>query len=496
VDGEDRDLPGSKPSIQVLSREEIEEIYESSLYILSATGVIFKSERALKTLAQAGAEVDSSTGIVKFPRDLVKKSVQSCPDSFTLYYRDNSKELHVGGGNVYFNPGSAALNFLDSKSQTSRRPVSKDFVNFIRVAEELPNIHAQSTALVCSDVPQEIADRYRLYLVLKYSTKPVITGTFTLDGTLAMKGMLSLAVGGDKKLAERPTAVFDICPSPPLLFSEITAESLIDCAKHSIPVELISMPLMGATGPVTIAGSLVQHTAETLSGIVLAQTVKRGCPVVYGGSPSAFDMHYGTTPMGAPETVLIDIAYSQIGKWLNMPTHTYLGMSDSKLVDAQAGLESGISAVLGAMAGINIISGPGMLEFENCQSLEKLIIDDEICGIALRIARGFEVNRDTLATEELQSRGRKGSFISEPHTLKWFRKEHYFPSEVINRANRIQWEEEGSKDILKRANDRAKSIIEKAGSKKAVPQNVERELDKTMLTELKKYKVIKIPYRG
>jgi trimethylamine--corrinoid protein Co-methyltransferase len=494
VIGRGQSLTSSKPSIKVLQVEAVEEIYENALYVLSATGIIFKSKRALEILSQAGAEVNNSTGVVKFPKDLVKKSVQSCPDSFTLYYRDGSKELHVGGDNVYFNPGSAALNLLDSKTHASRKPISKDFVNFIRVAEELPNIHAQSTALVCSDVPQEIADRYRLFLVLKYSAKPVITGTFTLDGTIAMKKMLSLVAGGDEKLAKRPTAIFDCCPSPPLLFSEITTESLIDCAKYSIPVELISMPLMGATGPVTIAGSLVQHTAETLSGIVLAQTVKRGCPVVYGGSPSAFDMHYGTTPMGAPETILIDLAYNQIGKWLHMPTHTYLGMSDSKLVDAQAGLESGVSAALGAMAGINIISGPGMLEFENCQSLEKLVIDDEICGMALRIAKGFEVNSDTMATEELLSRGKQGSFISSPHTMKWFRQEHYFPSAVISRANRNQWEGEGSKDILKRASERASSLIEKIGSKKAVSPSLERDLDKMMLSELRRFKVNKIPY--
>nr|MDO8134571.1 trimethylamine methyltransferase family protein [Candidatus Njordarchaeum guaymaensis] len=489
-------MTGSKPSLQVLSKNDIEEVYEASLNILSTTGIIFKSERAIKTLAQAGAQVDKTSGVVKFSKDIVWKSLQSCPKSFNLYSRDGKTELHVGGDNVYFNPGSAALNLLDTKSTSSRRPVSKDFVEFIKVAEELPNIHAQSTALVCGDVPQEVADRYRLYLVLKYSAKPIITGTFTLDGTIAMKNMLSLVVGGDNRLAERPTAIFDCCPSPPLLFSEITAESLIDCAQYRVPVELISMPLMGATGPVTIAGSLVQHTAETLSGIVLAQSVQRGAPVVYGGSPSAFDMHYGTTPMGAPETMLIDIAYAQIGKWLGLPTHSYLGMSDSKVVDAQAGLESGIGAVMGALAGINIISGPGMLEFENCQSIEKLVIDNEICGITLRIAKGFEVNNETMAIEELKNRGRKGSFISVPHTLKWFRKEHYFPSEVIDRANRNQWIENGSKDILKRAKEQAQSILEKAKSKKAVPDTIERVLTKAMLTELKKFGVSKIPDKG
>jgi trimethylamine--corrinoid protein Co-methyltransferase len=486
-------LTSSKPSIKVLPREAMEEIYENALYILSATGVIFQSNRTMDTLAQAGADVDRSTRVVKFPRDLVKNSVQSCPDSFKLHYRDGSRELTVGGSNVYFDPGSAALNLLDSKTNTSRRPVTKDFVDFIKVAEELPYIQAQSTALVCSDVPQAIADRYRLYLVLKHSVKPIITGTFTLDGTLVMKKMLSIAVGGDKNLASRPTAIFDCCPSPPLLFSEITSESLIDCAQYSIPVELISMPLMGATGPITIAGSLVQHTAETLSGIVLAQAVKKGCPVVYGGSPSAFDMRYGTTPMGASETIMMDLAYAEIGKWLGLPTHTYLGMSDSKVVDAQAGFESGVSAVLGALAGINIISGPGMMEFENCQSIEKLVIDNEICGMALRIAKGFEVNSETTAVEDLRNRGKKGSFLSLPSTLKLFRSEHLIPSEVIDRANRKQWEETGRKDILKRAKEQAQAILEKTKSKRVIAESTVKELDKVMLSDFKKFGINRIP---
>jgi trimethylamine--corrinoid protein Co-methyltransferase len=482
-----------KVSIRVLSDEDMEEVYEASMAILSATGVVFKSKRALELLHVAGADVDTENGVARFPTDLVKRSLQSCPSSFNLSSRDGKEELCVGGDNVYFNPGSAALNFLDAESCKSRRPVTKDFVNFIKVAEELPNIRAQSTALVCSDVPQEVADRYRLFLVLKYSTKPVITGTFTIDGTNAMINMLSLLAGGEHKLASHPTAIFDCCPSPPLMFSEITADSLIDCANHKVPVELISMPLMGATGPVTIAGSLVQHTAETLSGIVLAQAVQRGTPVVYGGSPSAFDMHYGTTPMGAPETILIDIAYAQIGKRLGLPTHAYLGMSDSKVVDVQSGFESGISATMGALAGINIISGPGMLEFESCQSIEKLVIDDEICGVALRIAKGFEVNEDTMAVEELKGRGKKGSFMSLPHTLKWFRKEHYMPSEIIDRASRKQWEEQGSKDTLQRAKAKVQNILEKTRLRKVIAHDTELELNKTMLTELKKHGLTRMP---
>jgi trimethylamine--corrinoid protein Co-methyltransferase len=145
------------------------------------------------------------------------------------------------------------------------------------------------------------------------------------------------------------------------------------------------------------------------------------------------------------------------------------------------------------LAGINIISGAGMLEFENCQSIEKLIIDDEICGIALRIARGFEVTSETLATEELRNKGKKGSFISLPHTLKWFRKEHYIPSEIISRANRKQWEQEGSKDIMKRAKEKVQVILEKTKTKKILAPDAERELNKAMLAELKKSGISRLP---
>ncbi|MFX1485836.1 MAG: trimethylamine methyltransferase family protein [Promethearchaeota archaeon] len=483
----------SRLSVRALSIEDMERIYEASLKILSTTGIIFQSKRAIKILAQAGAKVDNRSGVVKFPEDLVSKSLKSCPTSFALYSRDGRGRLDIGNNNVYFNPGSAALNFLDSKSGTTRKPVTGDFIKFIKVAENLSNIHAQSTSLVCSDIPSDIADRYRLYLVLKHSIKPIITGTFTVDGTLVMKNMLSTALGGGEDLSRHPTAIFDCCPSPPLMFSEITAESLIDCAHHQIPVELISMPLMGANAPVTIAGALVQHTSETLSGIVLAQAIQPGTPVVYGGSPSAFDMRYGTTPMGAAETVLIDIGYSQIGKWLGLPTHSYLGMSDSKVVDAQAGFESGIGAVMGAMAGINVISGAGMLEFENTQSIEKLVIDNEICGMALRIAKGFEVSSETMAVEELNVRGKNGSFMGLKHTLNWFEKEHYVPSKVVDRTGRKLWEKEGRKDILKRVKEEVESIIEESESKKMLSEDTEKELDRIMLKELEKFGIRRIP---
>jgi trimethylamine--corrinoid protein Co-methyltransferase len=286
-----------------------------------------------------------------------------------------------------------------------------------------------------------------------------------------------VAVAGSKEaLAAKPIAVFDVCPSPPLLWSEITCQNMIDCARAGVPAELVSMPLAGATGPATLIGSVVQHAAECLSGVTIHQLAKPGSPIVWGGSPAAFDMRAGTTPMGAIETMMIDCAYSQVGKHLGLPTHAYMSMSDSKVVDAQCGFESGIGAVLAALAGINMVSGPGMLDFESCFSLEKLVIDAEIVGMAKRLVRGIDTSESPLATALIRQVGHTGNFLATTHTRQWFKKEQFIPSPVIDRDVRQAWYDKGAKDAAARAHERAEQFIA-AYQPKPLATEVVRELE-------------------
>jgi trimethylamine--corrinoid protein Co-methyltransferase len=229
--------------------------------------------------------------------------------------------------------------------------------------------------------------------------------------------------------------VFDVCPSPPLHWTEFAASNLIALARAGVPAEIISMPLAGATGPVTLLGSVVQHAAETLSGITIHQLAHPGAPVVWGGAPAIFDMRNAGTPMGAIETAMLDIACAQVGKYLGLPTHTYVVASDSKLVDAQAGMESSMSAMMGALAGINMISGAGMLDSLACHSLEKLVIDAEIIASARRLITGLEVRTETLATATFAHVGIGGDFLSLKETRLLFRSEQHFPSDVIDRSS-------------------------------------------------------------
>jgi trimethylamine--corrinoid protein Co-methyltransferase len=272
--------------------------------------------------------------------------------------------------------------------------------------------------------------------------------------------MLVAVRGSERNLAEKPLAIFDACPSPPLKWSNLTAQSLIDSARAGIPSELISMGMTGATSPITITGTLVQHVAENLSGLVICQLAKKGAPVIFGGCPVSFDMRKGTTPIGAIETMMIDSAHVQIGKHLNLPTHAYTGMSDAKINDAQGGFETGIGAIMAALSGVNVISGAGILDFVRCQSLEKLVVDNEICGMAYRLIDGIAQRDEPIALNLFKDFSSETQFLSMPHTRKWYREEHTFPK-LIDRDPYDTWVSKGRKSITDRAKEEVKDLLQK-----------------------------------
>ena len=459
-----------RPKISVLSEETAGKILDEAAGVLQDPGVRVHNAEGLDLLAEAGAQVDFSARTARLPEAMIQRALESVPPAFELYSLEGVPAVHYGGDLVHFDPGSAGISVLDSQTGLQRPAQSADYVRLVQLVETLPEINAQSTALVCADVVEEIGDLYRLYLSLCFMNKPVVTGAFRKDTWWVMKEMLEAAAGGAAALAAKPLAVFDVCPSPPLLWSDLTCQNLIDCARSRIPAQLVSMPLAGATAPVTLAAAVVQHTAESLSGLVIHQLASPGSPLVWGGSPAAFDMRSGTTPMGAPETWLIDAAYVQIGKRLNLPTHAYMGMSDAKALDAQCGFESMAGALAAALAGVNMISGPGMMDFETCISLEKLVLDAEIIGLVKRFIAGIQPREDPLALDLVRRMGHRGDYLSQTHTQRWFRKELHMPSAVIDRGPYETWRAQGSKTAAQRAAERVETLLQKYRGPTAAPE--------------------------
>lgn len=450
-----------QPKVELLDREFIARILGEAFELLERPGIKVQAPAAVELLSSFGARVETAAdgAVVHIPEALARRALATAPHEFFLYDRAGKPAVHYGGNDVHFDPGSSCVYLLDPETQEHRPAQAADLVRLLQVAEMLPQYAAQSTAMVCADAAAQIGDLYRLFLVLWYSNKPVVTGGFSAAGGRRMVELLAMEAGGRQQVRQKPRAVFDVCPSPPLTWTEFAGQSLIDLARAGVPAEIISMPLAGAAAPVTLAGAVVQHAAECLSGITIHQLAAPGAPVVWGGAPAIFDMRTGNTPMGAVETAMIDIAYAQVGKSLGLPTHTYLVGGDAKVVDAQAGLESGMAAVLGALAGINMISGAGMLNFLAAMSLEKLVIDAEGIGYAQRLLAGIEARTPTLATEMFAALGHSGDFLKLKETRRLFRSEQYLPSAVIDRDSLRGWQEAGSPSAFDRARARVNELV-------------------------------------
>jgi len=464
-----------QPKLELLSKELNDRILDEAYQLLMNPGIKVQSPQARKLLAEGGAYIDETAEVAKIPEKLVRAALNTVPKIFHLFNREGECRVTYGGNSVQFDPGSSGVHVLDADTLDHKPAQTPDLIRLVKVTEMLPQYDAQSTAVVCDEVPKQIGDLYRLYLVLLHSIKPIVTGSFSIKTLETMIEMVALFAGGRKELADKPQAVFDVCPSPPLIWSKFGSDNLIALARAGVPAEIVSMPLAGVAAPVTLVGSITQHAAECLSGIAIHQLATAGAPIVWGGAPAIFDMRKGTTPMGAVETAMIDASYAQVGKSLDLPTHCYLGASDSKIVDAQAGLESGVTAIIGALAGVNMISGAGMLDFLVCQSAEKLVVDAEAVAMAKRLLAGLEVRTETLATAFFEGINFKGDFLKQRATRELFPKEQYIPSTIIDRDSIRGWQQGGSLDTFERAKIRTAQLLE-AYQRPQIALETEKEL--------------------
>lgn len=449
-----------QPKLTLLNDELISRIIAEAYQLMIKPGIKVQNAAARKLLADAGSHVDEETMIVRIPEQIVLKALETVPRDFFLFDYDGNPKVQYGGDAVQFDPGSSGITVLDPQTLEHKTAETTDLIRIIKVAESLPQYDAQSTAVVCNDVPKQLHDLYRLYLVMLFSKKPIVTGAFTNTTVHHMIDMLAIFAGGRDKLREQPRAVFDVCPSPPLIWSNFGAGNLITLARAGVPAEIVSMPLAGAAAPVTLLGSVTQHAAECLSGITIHQLAYAGSPIVWGGAPAIFDMRKGGTPFGAVETAMIVSSSAQVGKSLGLPTHAYLGATESKLLDTQAGLESGVGTMIGALSGINMISGSGMLDSLVCQSAEKLVTDAEGVAMAKRMVQGMKIHTETLATQFYEGVNFKGGdFLKQRITMQLFQKEQHMPGKVIDRDSMRGWRESGSLDTFTRAKIRVEEIL-------------------------------------
>jgi len=441
----------SRPHLQVLAPELIDRIIDEAKRVLSTVGMEVRGPELRRRLIDAGLPT-TDAGRVLFPRDVVEAAIASAPRSFVLYDRDGLPHADLGEDRVHFVPGSSGLKTLDHRTGEVRLANSTDFVDYVRLADGLPHIAYLATAFSTNDdIEAQVSDAWRLYMVLTNSKKPVVSGAFTEHGVPRMVEMLQLFREDRADLIARPMSIFTITATGNFRYSEDSCQNLIDCVEAGIPVEIVPVTLMGLIAPVTTVGATVFHTVDVLAGITMAQVVRPGAPVLFGGAPATFHMKIASSPMAAIEAIQLDAAYIAVAKALGLPCQSYMALSDGPILDAQAGAETFGSALIAALAGVNSVSGPGMLDFLLVFNLPKLVFDDEMCGQALRFVREVRVAEDLPVDALIDQLMADQHLIMADHTMAHWPSELYLPSAIVDRDNRENWLRAGGKDTYQRA---------------------------------------------
>lgn len=441
-------------SLNALDQSLTTRIIDEAKTILAEVGIEVRGRKLKERMLQSGLVADALGKRLLFPKEVTEQALLTAPSTFALYNRDGALHTTVGGDAVHFTPASSALKILDHRSGESRLANTADFVEYIRLVDGMEHIDYPSTAFSTNaDIEAKVSDIWRLYLCLTHSSKPIVSGAFTEEGVPPMAEMMLLFRKDKQELIEKPMSIFTITATGNFRYSEDSCQNLLDCAEWGIPIEIVPVTLMGLIAPVTLVGATVFHTVDVLAGIVMAQLVNPGAPVIFGGAPASFHMQEASAPMLGIEALHLDVLYAAIGDELNLPTQAYMALSDAKFLDAQAGAETFGSGLLAGLAGVNSVSGPGMLDYVMTFSLPKLVFDNELCGQIQHLLRPVVPINDLPTMDLVREQMKDEHLLTAPHTLEHWPEQLYLTGKVYDRKNEDSWAKAGSKDLLQRATE-------------------------------------------
>jgi trimethylamine--corrinoid protein Co-methyltransferase len=442
----------------VLSDDQCEQIALAAFEVLERVGARFYESEALEIFKKAGCAV-SDGNVVQFPSGLIKQALNSVPARFTLYTRTGQPAIKVEPNRAHFGPGPTCCNFLDPETGERRLFVKQNAALTARVCDALPNIDYVMSLGSISDVPQDEADIHEFDAMVRETTKPIMSWSFSRESLAQIHRMCAAVKASEEAYAREPFMIFYAEPSSPLKHSAEAVQKLIYCARHRIPIVYTPCPIAGGTAPATLAGVLVQNLAETLGGVVLSQLIQKGAPLVVGGVVSLLDMRTTILSYGAPELALLSAGATEVARSLGLPMFSTAGCTDSKCLDEQTAVEATTSILLAELSGANFIHDVGYAESGMTGSLPLLVMCDEIIGMARHIARGIRVDEETLAVDAIAEAAGTGNYLALDHTARHFRDQFWFPR-LMDRRRYGEWAGDGEKTMGDRVRERLRKMLE------------------------------------
>ena len=447
-------------SFKPLTEESINKVHQTVMRIVEEVGFEVNSRVALEAFAEAGANVDKEQRRVRLSQQQALELIKKAPSEVSLCGQDSQHDILLGGNRVYAGTGGTALYIYEPDTDQKRLASLDDLKRIARLVDQLDNIHLFMLPTYPNELPVEQVDVNRFFAGLDNSTKHIMGGVYTLEGVQQVIRMAEMVAGSTEALRQRPLVSMIACSISPLKMDAKYGDLVVAIARSGTPLVCPAEPLCGAASPVTLAGNLVIQTVDSLMGVMLAQVLNPGTPVIFGSVATNTDLRDLKYLAGSIEMGLLNAAGAQMAQFYRLPFYATGGMTDSKVLDSQSGYESALTSLLCALAGSNFIhDAAGLMEFAMTVCYEKLVIDNEILGMVMRAVEGIKVDDDTLAFDVIKEVGPGGNFITAKHTRRFMRGEHYQPL-LSDRDGREEWEAGGMKTATERASEVVKQLLE------------------------------------
>ena len=444
-----------------LTEADLQQIYRTALQLLEKLGMGEVPARLWRDLSVAGA-IDLGGGRLGFPPAMVEDAIDRAAKRFPLFGRDPARDIDVGGDRVWFGTGGAAVNTLDLDTGIYRPSTLADLHDFTRLQDTLDNVAWFTRCCIATDVPDPFdLDVNTAFALMKNTTKPVATAFTLPEHVDPIVRLFDIAAGGDGAFAKRPFVKAHISPViSPMRFGEDAVDVVYKCIEHNIPMSCITAAQAGATAPATLAGFLAQSLAETLASLVMVNVIAPGFPMVFSNWPLVIDLRTGAFSGGGGETTVLNAASAQLSNWLGLPSGVACSMTDSKAIDAQYGVEKGMTSLAAALAGGNLIyESSGMTAALLGVSFEAFILDDEMHSMTYRALRGIEVSEENLGFGAIcDAVLGDGHFLGSAATHAAMERDYHYPK-MADRAQPQAWEESGGDDAWTRAKAQARAVL-------------------------------------
>jgi len=446
--------------LNVFSKEELDAIHYATLQVMANTGIQVESDEAVGILEAGGCTVEDGGKykIVKIPPYVVEDAVRCAPSTLVYYGRDPKRDYVGQPGNTGFTFFGENTHLIDLETREHRSCVKEDLATATRLGDALDELVVIEKCMGAQDTPAETQAMHNYEAMVSNTSKHCFLGFNSKGNAQKIVEMAAACSGGMENFKKRPIVTGIVCPTSPLMLVQMACEVIIECAKMSVGIMAITMPLAGVTSPTTLAGTLVIHNCEILSALVLSQLTKRGSRFTYGSCATIMDMKTAVASTGAPEYGMLSAAATKLAQYYKLPNWSGCGVSDSKQPDAQAISEFAQNTSLAALSGSNIIFSVGSIESGLTFDYAKVIIDTEHIHRMSKVLEGIKVDKETLALEVIDEVGPAGEYMTQRHTLNHMR-ESSMPK-LFDRRNREAWKADGSKDIVECAYEKAKQVLE------------------------------------